>query len=53
VKFLKWWIQSFLVNIQWLKVGLRNDAGIVNKIIDFNINEISKPNNEKVIHIDF
>lgn len=39
------------MNIQWLKVGLRNEAGIVKKIVDLNIGEIAKSNESKVNRI--
>jgi hypothetical protein len=33
-KFFKWWIQSYLVDIQNIQIGLRDDNGIVNKIVE-------------------
>lgn len=44
IKFLKWWIQSFLVDIKLLKVGLRNEDGIIKKIIDCKIEDLLAPN---------
>lgn len=35
-KFFKWWLQSYLVDIQNIQVGLRDDNGIVTKIVKCN-----------------
>ncbi|CAF0849438.1 unnamed protein product [Brachionus calyciflorus] len=43
IKFLKWWIQSFMIGIKHIKVGLRNDDGIINKIVDCDLDEILVP----------
>ncbi len=40
IKFLKWWLQSFLVGIETIKVGMKNEQGIVSKIIDCRVREI-------------
>jgi hypothetical protein len=42
IKFLKWWIQSFLIDIKRIIVGLRDDDGIVTKVIECNTHEILK-----------
>uniref|UniRef100_A0A182R3J9 Decapping nuclease n=1 Tax=Anopheles funestus TaxID=62324 RepID=A0A182R3J9_ANOFN len=41
-KTKNWWCQSFLVNVQRLVVGLRDDAGIVREIIDMKLNDIQR-----------
>ena len=46
MKFLKWWLQSFLVDINLLKVGLRNEAGIVSQIIDVKTQDLYKSKNK-------
>ncbi|RNA07088.1 decapping and exoribonuclease [Brachionus plicatilis] len=43
-KFLKWWLQSYLVGIELIKVGLRNDDGIISKIIDCKVDDLLAPN---------
>ncbi len=40
IKFLKWFLQSFLVGIESIKVGMKNEQGIVTKIIDCSVREI-------------
>lgn len=42
-KFLKWWLQSYLVGIKLIKVGLRNDDGIIKKIVDCQIDDLLSP----------
>jgi hypothetical protein len=49
MKYLKWWLQSFLVHIDVIKIGLRNDDGIVNKIIECTTKDIYASNNNRVI----
>ena len=49
MKFLKWWLQSFLVDIELLKVGLRDDEGVVKKIVDCKVSDIYKSSTNKVI----
>ena len=49
MKYLKWWLQSYLVDIQKIKVGMRTDDGIVSKILDCSTQEIYAANNSKVI----
>ena len=48
IKFLKWWVQSYLIGIETIKVGLRTESGIVKKIIDFDINQIVSQSNKRV-----
>lgn len=43
-KFLKWWIQSYLVGIKLIKVGLRTEDGIVKKIVDCKVDDLLAPN---------
>jgi RAT1-interacting protein len=40
-KFFKWYIQSHLVGTELFHVGLRNDTGIVNKIISVKKSEMA------------
>ncbi len=51
-KFFKWWIQSYLIDTQRIVVGLRDDNGIVNQIVECKTNEIyqevTKRSNDKV-----
>lgn len=48
VKFLKWWMQSFLIGIDKIKIGLRTEDGVVKRIVDFNINQITSQQNNRV-----
>ena len=32
---MKWWLQSFLVDTKQLLIGMRDDSGIVHKLINF------------------
>uniref|UniRef100_A0A182PDN3 Decapping nuclease n=1 Tax=Anopheles epiroticus TaxID=199890 RepID=A0A182PDN3_9DIPT len=41
-KTKNWWCQSFLVNVQRLVVGLRDDAGIVREITEMSLDEIRR-----------
>ncbi|XP_052873562.1 decapping nuclease DXO homolog [Anopheles cruzii] len=41
-KAKNWWCQSFLVNIQRLVVGLRDDRGIVREIKDMKLNDLQR-----------
>uniref|UniRef100_A0A182LV93 Decapping nuclease n=1 Tax=Anopheles culicifacies TaxID=139723 RepID=A0A182LV93_9DIPT len=41
-KTKNWWCQSFLVNVQRLVVGLRDDSGIVHEIIDMKLSDIQR-----------
>jgi hypothetical protein len=42
LKFLNWWIQSYLSGIEVVKVGMRTEDGFVQKIVDCKISEIIK-----------
>ncbi|MFH4980004.1 hypothetical protein AB6A40_006713 [Gnathostoma spinigerum] len=44
-KSMKWWIQSFLVGIRSIVVGLRDDSGIVHRLQRLNVKDI--PHNAK------
>ena len=46
MKFLKWWLQSYLVDIQLIKVGLRDDFGIVSKIVDCKTSDLYKASSQ-------
>ena len=48
MKYLKWWLQSYLVDIKVIKIGMRNDDGIVNKIIECTTRDIYFANNNRV-----
>lgn len=37
---MKWWLQSFLVDTKKLLVGMRDDNGIVNKLLNLNVSQI-------------
>ena len=39
---MKWWIQSFLVDTRKLLVGMRDENGIVHKLIDVQVSLIQK-----------
>ncbi|XP_055532419.1 decapping and exoribonuclease protein-like [Wyeomyia smithii] len=41
-KTIKWWCQSFLVNVQRIFVGLRNDRGIVDEIREMSLEQIDR-----------
>uniref|UniRef100_A0A182T820 Decapping nuclease n=1 Tax=Anopheles maculatus TaxID=74869 RepID=A0A182T820_9DIPT len=41
-KTKNWWCQSFLVNVQRLVVGLRDDEGIVREITDMKLSDIQR-----------
>uniref|UniRef100_A0A8W7Q483 Decapping nuclease n=1 Tax=Anopheles coluzzii TaxID=1518534 RepID=A0A8W7Q483_ANOCL len=41
-KTKNWWCQSFLVNVQRLVVGLRDDAGIVREITNVRLNDLCR-----------
>ncbi|XP_058466635.1 decapping nuclease DXO homolog [Malaya genurostris] len=41
-KTRNWWCQSFLVNIQRIFVGLRDDLGMVNEIKEMSLKEIDR-----------
>ncbi|XP_053685218.1 decapping nuclease DXO homolog [Sabethes cyaneus] len=41
-KSIKWWCQSFLVNVQRLFVGLRNDRGIVDEITEMSLKQLDR-----------
>ncbi|XP_050072815.1 decapping nuclease DXO homolog [Anopheles maculipalpis] len=41
-KTKNWWCQSFLVNVQRLVVGLRDDEGIVREITDMKLDDIRR-----------
>ncbi|XP_058838250.1 decapping nuclease DXO homolog [Topomyia yanbarensis] len=41
-KTRNWWCQSFLVNIQRLFVGLRNDGGFVDEIKEMSLKELDR-----------
>lgn len=49
IKFLKWWIQSFLINIKRIIVGLRNDDGIVTRVVEYSTQEIFKSVQVKIL----
>lgn len=40
-KSLNWWLQSFLVGIDAIYVGIRNDDGIVNEVKRMTLKELS------------
>jgi hypothetical protein len=39
-KEMKWWIQSYLVGIERLIVGLRDRVGIVEELQEVNVHEL-------------
>uniref|UniRef100_A0AAG5DDR3 Decapping nuclease n=1 Tax=Anopheles atroparvus TaxID=41427 RepID=A0AAG5DDR3_ANOAO len=41
-KTKNWWCQSFLVNVQRLVVGLRDDGGVVREITEMNLKDIDR-----------
>ncbi|KJH46395.1 RAI1 like protein [Dictyocaulus viviparus] len=41
-KSMKWWLQSFLIGIDHIIVGYRNDDGIVKKVESLQIDELTK-----------
>lgn len=41
-KFMKWWAQSFLVNISCIICGFRNDEGIVKEVREYSVPELAK-----------
>lgn len=41
-KFLKWWAQSFLVNIQEIHCGFRDNRGIIKDIVRFKTRDLPK-----------
>jgi len=41
-KYLKWWLQSFLVGIPTVIVGWRDDAGIVHEVEDINVRSMPR-----------
>ncbi|XP_055606371.1 decapping nuclease DXO homolog [Uranotaenia lowii] len=41
-KTRNWWCQSFLVNVQRLVVGLRNDRGVVDEIREMTLSELDR-----------
>ncbi len=51
-KFFKWWLQSYLVDTQKIVVGLRNDQGVVNQIVECRTNEmyhaVTKRSNDRL-----
>ena len=47
-KFFKWFIQSHLVGTEKFQVGLRDDYGIVNKIIPVNKSDIIRQVNKRL-----
>ena len=51
-KFFKWWLQSYLVNIESIQVGLRDDNGIVRQVVACSTNQIyqavSRRNNDSL-----
>jgi hypothetical protein len=52
MKFMKWWIQSYLVNIEKIKVGFRTLDGIVTKIEDLNVNQIINSSNRVKLNLN-
>jgi hypothetical protein len=42
MKFLNWWMQSYLSGIEMIKVGMRTQNGFVHSIEDLYINQIGK-----------
>ncbi len=49
---MKWWIQSYLVNIEKIKVGFRTLDGIVTKIEDLNVNQIINSSNRVKLNLN-
>jgi RAT1-interacting protein len=45
IKFLKWWLQSYISGIPKIIIGLRNNDGFVNKIVECSVDHIYKSNN--------
>lgn len=41
-KLLKWWCQSFLVGIETIYCGFRDDDGIVSSVKDFKVKDLPK-----------
>ncbi len=39
-KFFRWWLQSFLIDTQRIVVGLRDDKGIVSRVVECNASEM-------------
>jgi hypothetical protein len=37
---MKWWLQSFLVNIKHFLIGLRDDHGIVKKLVKYDVSKV-------------
>jgi hypothetical protein len=37
---MKWWLQSFLVDTKKLLIGMRDDSGIVHKLINFEVSQV-------------
>lgn len=44
LKFMKWWVQSFLAGIEKIIIGFRNDEGIVHGISDIQTRELVNKN---------
>ncbi len=49
-KFFKWFIQSHLIGTQTFQIGLRNDDGLVKKIVNLNKDDLSKHVNKRSSH---
>lgn len=47
-KFLKWWLQCYLVCIERIYVGMRSKEGIVSRIVECRTSQIYQGNNNKV-----
>ncbi|KAK0168491.1 hypothetical protein PV327_002282 [Microctonus hyperodae] len=45
-KFLKWWCQSFLVGIEDISCGFRNDKGIVCKVENYQVQNLARISSE-------
>lgn len=41
-KFIKWWAQSFLVNVQQVHCGFRDKYGLVQEIIPFAVKDLPR-----------
>lgn len=41
-KFLKWWCQSFLVGIEDILCGFRDDKGMVRKVENYNVQNLAR-----------
>lgn len=41
-KFIKWWAQSYLVNVKQVHCGFRDRNGIVREILPFNVKDLPR-----------